>query len=61
VAAKFPGDQSRLQRMSLIEESQPRRVRMGYLAVVGTTKSELQCRVEIGAIDRPTDPLAQLS
>jgi starch phosphorylase len=26
--------------MSLIEESQPRRVRMGYLAVVGTTKGK---------------------
>ncbi|KAG7562385.1 hypothetical protein FFLO_02165 [Filobasidium floriforme] len=38
VAKKFPGDQDRLGRMSLIEESQPRRVRMGYLAVVGTTK-----------------------
>ena len=40
VAKKFPGDQDRLSRMSLIEESQPRRVRMGYLAVVGTTKGE---------------------
>jgi starch phosphorylase len=40
VAKKFPGDQDRLGRMSLIEESQPRRVRMGYLAVVGTTKGE---------------------
>lgn len=38
VSRKFPGDAARLQRMSLIEESQPQRVRMGYLAVVGTSK-----------------------
>lgn len=34
VADKFPGDRERLQRMSLIEESSPKRVRMAFLAVV---------------------------
>jgi starch phosphorylase len=38
VAAKWPGDQGRTQRMSLIEEGQPKKVRMGFLAVVGCTK-----------------------
>jgi starch phosphorylase len=36
VAVKFPGDNSRLRRMSLIEESGPKRIRMAYLAIVGS-------------------------
>jgi glycogen phosphorylase len=32
---RFPGDEARVQRMSLIEESPRRRVRMAHLAVVG--------------------------
>lgn len=35
VRAKFPGDQERLARMSLIDESGPRFVRMANLATVG--------------------------
>ncbi len=36
VRARFPGDADRLRRMSLIDESSPRRVRMAYLAAVGS-------------------------
>ena len=36
VAAKFPGDAGRLERMSLIEETRPQRVRMAHLSVVGS-------------------------
>ncbi len=36
VSQKFPGDNDRLRRMSLIEEGQERMVRMAYLAVVGS-------------------------
>lgn len=36
VAASFPGDPERLRRMSLIEESSPKAVRMTHLAVVGS-------------------------
>jgi glycogen phosphorylase len=36
VRRAYPGDLSRVQRMSLIEESQPRKVRMAHLAVVGS-------------------------
>jgi starch phosphorylase len=36
VRKRFPGDDSRLQRMSLIEEGSARRVRMAHLAVVGS-------------------------
>jgi starch phosphorylase len=36
VRARFPGDEGRLARMSIIEESRGRRVRMAHLATVGT-------------------------
>ncbi|MDP3804417.1 MAG: glycogen/starch/alpha-glucan phosphorylase, partial [Candidatus Omnitrophota bacterium] len=33
---KFPGDNDRLRRMSIIEEGDPRKIRMGHLAVMGS-------------------------
>jgi glycogen phosphorylase len=36
VAVKFPGDNDRLGRMSIIEEGYPKRVKMGHLSVVGS-------------------------
>ncbi|MDZ7641042.1 MAG: glycogen/starch/alpha-glucan phosphorylase [Desulfurivibrio sp.] len=36
VAARYPGDQERLWRMSLIDEGEVRKVRMAHLAVVGS-------------------------
>jgi glycogen phosphorylase len=36
VRAKFPGDDARLARLSLIDESEPRSVRMAHLATVGS-------------------------
>jgi starch phosphorylase len=36
VAASFPGDTERVRRMSLVEESDPKAVRMTHLAVVGS-------------------------
>ncbi|GAA1604701.1 glycogen/starch/alpha-glucan phosphorylase [Actinoplanes couchii] len=36
VGARFPGDQERVRRMSIIQEEPERRVRMAHLAVVGT-------------------------
>jgi starch phosphorylase len=36
VSMRFPGDNDRLRRMSLIEEGDTKRVRMGYLAIVGS-------------------------
>jgi len=36
VADRYPGDVARLQRMSLIEEGEEKRVRMAHLAVVGS-------------------------
>lgn len=36
VAARWPGDGARARRMSLIEESEPRQVRMAHLAIVGS-------------------------
>jgi glycogen phosphorylase len=36
VSAMFPGDEARLARLSLIDESKPRSVRMAHLATVGS-------------------------
>lgn len=36
VAAAFPGDNDRLRRMSIVEESDQKKIRMGYLAVIGS-------------------------
>jgi starch phosphorylase len=38
VRARFPGDEPRVQRMSLIEEGPEQRVRMAHLAIVGASK-----------------------
>ncbi len=36
VANRFPGDTDRLRRMSLVEESVPKRIRMAYLSILGS-------------------------
>lgn len=36
VAIKYPGDIDRLGRMSIIEESDPKKIRMAYLSIVGS-------------------------
>ena len=36
VASKFPGDNDRLRKMSIIEEGDVKKVRMGYLAIIGS-------------------------
>ncbi|MBN3307484.1 PYGM protein, partial [Amia calva] len=35
VAAKYPGDNDRLRRMSLVEEGEPKRINMAHLCIVG--------------------------
>ncbi len=37
VALRYPGDNDRLRRMSIIEEGYPKKVRMAYLAIVGSS------------------------
>ncbi|HKN76549.1 MAG TPA: glycogen/starch/alpha-glucan phosphorylase [Candidatus Acidoferrum sp.] len=36
VRVRFPGDEGRVQRMSLVEEGAPRKIRMANLAIVGS-------------------------
>jgi starch phosphorylase len=36
IRGRFPGDETRVQRMSLIEEGFPQKVRMAYLAIAGS-------------------------
>jgi len=38
IACRYPGDLDRMRRMSIIAEDGPKRVRMAYLAVVGSHK-----------------------
>ena len=49
VRARFPGDEERLRRMSIIEEGSPKQVRMAHLAGVGSFAingvAELQSRL----------------
>ena len=37
VALRYPGDNDRLKRMSIIEEGHPKKIRMAYLAIVGSS------------------------
>jgi len=37
VALRYPGDNDRLGRMSIIEEGHPKKIRMAYLAIVGSS------------------------
>ncbi len=36
MSSRYPGDNDRLRRMSLIEEDMGKRVNMAYLAIVGS-------------------------
>jgi glycogen phosphorylase len=36
VRQRFPGEEARVERMSLIDENEPRRIRMAHLAIVGS-------------------------
>ena len=36
VAIRFPGDSERLRRMSIIEESNPKMIRMAHIAIIGS-------------------------
>jgi starch phosphorylase len=36
VRVRFPGDEGRVQRVSLVEEDSPRKIRMAHLAIVGS-------------------------
>src|SRR5260370_14252743 len=39
VRRRYPGDESRVQRVSMLEEGPTRRVRMAHLAVVGSRRT----------------------
>jgi starch phosphorylase len=45
VGQRYPGDDARAQRMSLIEETPARQVRMAYLAIVGTHSTNGVARI----------------
>ena len=45
VRQRFPGDEARVRRMSLIQEGQQRQVRMAHLAIVGTHSTNGVARI----------------
>jgi starch phosphorylase len=50
VSARYPGDDARRQRMSLIEEQPARKVRMAHLAVVGTHSTNGVAEIHSGLL-----------
>jgi starch phosphorylase len=54
VRAHYPGDEARATRLSLIEESAPRRVRMAHLACVGSHAINGVAALHTGLLERET-------
>jgi starch phosphorylase len=52
VSAAFPADTARLRRMSLIEESSPKQVRMVNLAIVGSHATNGVSAIHTGLLER---------
>jgi glycogen phosphorylase len=50
VRRRYPGDESRIQRVSLIEEEPARRVRMAHLAVVGSHSTNGVAQIHSGLL-----------
>jgi glycogen phosphorylase len=61
VRARFPGDEGRVQRVSLIEEGGERRIRMANLAIVGSHSTNGVAAIHSGLLRTVTVPdLAEL-
>ena len=59
VRARFPGDDGRVARVSLIEEGQPRKIRMAHLAIVGSHSTNGVAAIHSDSADSspcPTSP-----
>ena len=56
VRTRFPGDDGRLSRVSLIEESQPKSIRMAHLAMVGSHSTNGVAAIHSGLLTRTVVP-----
>jgi starch phosphorylase len=60
VRATYPGDDARIDRMSLIEESQPKKVRMAHMAIVGSHSTNGVAAIHSDLLRKTVEPdLAQ--
>jgi starch phosphorylase len=60
VKATYPGDNARFARMSLIEESQPKKVRMAHMAIVGSHSTNGVAAIHSDLLRKTVEPdLAQ--
>ena len=50
VATKFPGDTERIRRMSIIEEGEPKRIRMAFLSIIGSHSVNGVSRLHSGVL-----------
>jgi glycogen phosphorylase len=56
VRARFPGDDSRVTRVSLIEEGSPKKIRMAHLAIVGSHSTNGVAAIHTGLLKRTVVP-----
>jgi len=56
VSARWPGDTERLRRMSIIEECEPKQVRMAHLAVIGSHSVNGVARLHTELVKRSLFP-----
>jgi starch phosphorylase len=56
VRSRFPGDDARVARVSLIEESQPKHVRMAHLAILGSHSTNGVARIHSELLKRTVVP-----
>ena len=56
VRTRFPGDDGRVARVSLIEEGQPRKIRMAHLAIVGSHSTNGVAAIHSELLERSVVP-----
>ena len=54
VRSKFPGDEKRIEKVSLIEEGEPRKIRMANLAIVGSHSTNGVAAIHTGLLRSTT-------
>lgn len=56
VRAKYPGDDARVSRVSLIEEGEPKKVRMAHVAIVGCHRTNGVAAIHTGLLKKTVVP-----
>ncbi len=56
VRSRFPGDEGRVARVSLVEEGQPKKIRMAHLAIVGSHSTNGVAAIHSELLERTVVP-----